>query len=267
MLELAELARRRKQTLEHEEFLLLWEAAADLVPTDVLDALIEHNLAEISATCAGRGAAFCWSGGKDSLVLQDLCELAGIAPGVMVITDLEYPEFLQWATDHMPVGLTVIKRDRIDLEWLAGNPAMLFPQTAAAASRWFALNQHAGQRRFYQQEPDVEVLVVGRRRADGNFIAGDNGVYSSRGATYYAPIRDWNHAEVFAYIQRRELPLPPFYSWPRGFRVGTGPWPARQWCRDERHGWEEIYAIDPGVVHEAAARLPGAASFLEEAGA
>jgi len=79
---------------------------------------------------------------------------------------------------------------------------------------------------------------------------------------------DWTHADVIAFNHYHSMPVPPCYSWPNGFVVGTGPWAARQYTRKpggtETQAWREVYAIDPQVVKDAATKLPGAARFLEE---
>jgi len=125
MNETEELAKRRKQSLQHEDFLRLWSAARERVDPERLESLTEQTLEEIERACKGRTAAYAWSGGKDSLVLEHLCTRAGITEGVLVITELEVPAFLRWATDAMPKGLSIIKRP-LDLPWLASNPSMLF---------------------------------------------------------------------------------------------------------------------------------------------
>ena len=261
MNELEELATRRKQGLRHEDFRRLWSAARNLVDAERLESLTARTLEEIERACKGRAAAYAWSGGKDSLVLEHLCAQVGITEGVLVITELEVPAFLRWATDAMPDGLSVVKRP-LDLPWLAGNSSMLFPCDHTVARRWFRLVQHAGQRSYYRSE-HLDLLLLGRRRVDGNYIPTLDGVYESQGITRYAPLRDWNHAEIFAYLQTWQIDLPPTYDWPRGFRVGTGPWPARQWCATWEDGWREVFAIDPGVVQGAAEYLNSARAFLD----
>lgn len=260
-----DLACRRKQRLSHEQFRQLWSSSRELVDKTHLEALTERTLEEIIRVCRGRTAAYAWSGGKDSLVLEHLCQRANVSEGVLVITDLEFPAFLRWATDAMPVGLSIIKRP-LDLAWLASHPTMLFPQDHTIARRWFRLVQHAGQRAYYKAE-SLDLLLLGRRRIDGNYVPTRDGVYLSQGLRRYAPLRDWNHAEIFAYLQTWQIGLPPIYDWPRGFRVGTGPWPARQWCSTIEDGWQEVFTIDPDVVEGAAEYLPSARAFLDRAGA
>lgn len=261
---LTDLACRRKQSLSHDDFARLQSGCRALISDEHLERLTSRTLEEIAKVCRNRRAAFAWSGGKDSLVLEHLCERAGVKDGVLVITDLEFPAFLRWATDAMPAGLCVVKRP-LDLDWLARNPAMLFPSDYRVARRWFQLVQHSGQRSYYRAE-SLELLLLGRRRVDGNYVPNPDGVYVSRGLWRYAPIRDWNHAEVFAYLEKWRIDLPPTYDWPRGFRVGTGPWPARQWCSSIEAGWREIYLIDSRLVEFAASWLESARDFLERRG-
>lgn len=53
---------------------------------------------------------------------------------------------------------------------------------------------------------------------------------------------------------------------PRGARVGTGAWPARQWCNSIDHGWEECWTIDANVVRQAATRLASARDWMARTG-
>lgn len=255
----------RKQSLSHDGFLDLWNRARELVPDAALDRKIEQSVALIERHCRGKRAGFAWSGGKDSIPLQYVCDAAGVHDCVLGITRLEYPAFLRWVTDNMPERLVVVNTGQ-DLAWLAEHPNMLFPQESRDAAAWFRGVQHRAQRMFYRDRK-LDVIALGRRLSDGNYVNRDGGkgepIYTSKGITRLSPIAHWTHADCFALIQREGLPIPPIYGWPRGFRVGTHPWAARQWCRDEAHGWSEVFQIDPEIVDQAAGVLPGARQFLE----
>jgi hypothetical protein len=139
---------------------------------------------------------------------------------------------------------------------------MLFPQSANVAAQWFSRVQHAAQRRYYKANR-LDVIMVGRRRSDGNFVGRDGqNWYSADGVLRYSPLADWSHADVFAAIDLYRLPMPPFYDWPRGYRCGTHPWAARQWCKGVQHGWHEVNMIDPAIVRQAAEWIPSAAEYL-----
>lgn len=241
--------------------------AAETVPAPRLDELVERTVDRILAeTNAGRHVAYAWSGGKDSQVLRYVMERAGVHRCVIGMTSgLEWPAMLAWITEHMPPGCDVIAVD-LDLPWLAKHPEMLFPQGRYGPA-WFRLVQHRAQRQFVRAH-GVELLALGRRRADGNYTgpAGADRYTDRHGVTRFSPLADWTHEEVFALIARERLPLPPCYDWPRGFQVGTGPWPARQWTRDWDHGFEECWQIDPDVIRQAARELPPAAEWMSRTG-
>lgn len=252
----------RKQSLEHADFAAIRALASRDISRPAITEKIERAAAEVRRFCHGKNAAYAWSGGKDSVALRLVAELAGVQDCVLGITDLEYPAFLAWVTAHMPDRLEVINTGQ-DLDWLAANPGMLFPQDAGTAAQWFSRVQHAAQRRYYRANA-LDVIMVGRRRSDGNFVGRDGeNWYSADGVLRYSPLADWSHADVFALIDHYSLALPPFYDWARGYRCGTHPWAARQWCKGIGHGWQEVHQIDPGIVRLAAERIPSAAQFLE----
>lgn len=225
-----------------------------------LERLLESTVANVRARIAGRRAAFAWSGGKDSIALAEVMRLAGLQACVFVMSNLEYPAFLSWVTEHMPDGLEVINTKQ-DLAWLARNPGMLFPQDSPTAQRWFRIVQHSGQAAYFRKH-QLDLLILGRRRADGNHVGPDSIYTNKAGITRYSPLSDWTHEDVLALIERALLPLPPIYSWPRGFQVGTGPWPARQFTGSVENGWREVHQIDPSIVVKAASVIPSAAAFL-----
>lgn len=257
----------RKQGIRDQS---TWQAAIaasrELWPDQLLDQLIDRTVDEIRRTTHGKRAAYAWSGGKDSLALRHVVELAGIHDCVLGISELEYPAFLQWVTDNMPPGLTVLSTGQ-NLAWLAKHPKMLFPQ-GEYGPRWFSIVNHRAQERYFR-ERKLDVLILGRRRADSNYCgtrAGQNLYTNGKGITRYSPLADWPHEAVFSLIQRERISMPPCYGWPRGYQVGTGSWPARQWTRDHDHGWSEVWQIDRGVVRHAATLLPAAAEWIRRNG-
>ncbi len=257
------MALGRKQTSDQAA----WEAAIAGIRDgayawDRLDALLTRTVAAIKAHASGRKVAFAWSGGKDSIALRAVMTRAGIERCVFVMTNLEYPAFLAWVTENMPDGLEVVNTKQ-DLAWLSAHPDMLFPRHADIAKDWFRIVQHAGQARYYRKHA-LDMLILGRRRADGNFVGrhGETLYTDQAGITRYSPLADWTHEDVLALIERERLPLPPIYGWPRGYQVGTGPWAARQFTQSIEHGWSEVFSIDPSIVRKAATLIPSAAQFL-----
>lgn len=253
---------KKKQSQRNEDWLETLQNIENIVSKQEIDYLIDKTIEEIKKKTKGKKVAFAWSGGKDSLVLQLVSENAGVNECVFVMNNLEYPAFLRWVTDHMPHQLEVINTGQ-DLKWLSQNLDMLFPQDANTAAKWFRIVQHRGQEIYYKRH-GLDMILLGRRKADGNYTGAD-GVYTNRkGITRYSPLKDWRHEDILAAIHYYHLPMPPIYGWPNGFKVGTGCWPARQYTGSIRNGWREVYTIDPTIVHEAAELILSAREFLQE---
>ena len=252
----------RKQRIKNSEWLNAMENIESLVTKKDLESLVKKTVADIKRKTKGKKAAFAWSAGKDSLVLGQICHMAGINACVLVVCNLEYPAFLKWVEANKPPELEIINTGQ-DLRWLSNHPHMLFPQDSKTAAQWFHIVQHRGQARYYKDH-ELDVLLLGRRRADGNYVGKGENIYTNgQGVTRYSPLSEWSHEQVLAFIHYYNVALPPIYEWKNGYLCGTHPWAARQWTGSVENGWKEVYEIDRSVVKEAAEHIPSAKAFLE----
>lgn len=255
----------KKQSADNARFRHVHKTIATLVPRAYAEWLVMSAATTVRRTLKEIGAkqvAYAWSGGKDSIALEVVMERAGVNECLMGMCNLEYPAFLAWVTRHMPDDLEIVNTG-LDLPWLAAHADMLFPKKAATAAKWFKGIQHNAQDRYFKAH-DLDVLILGRRHADGNYT-GKDGLYKNRkGIVRFSPIRHWTHEDVLAVCHYYRRPMPPVYDWPNGYVCGTGAWPARQWLGTDRNGWAVTYQIDPSIVHQAAEYLPSAAAYLEE---
>ena len=217
----------RKQRIKNSDWIETFDKIEQLITKEELDQLVNKTIQDIKAKTKGKQAAYAWSGGKDSLVLGEICRRAGISSCVLVISNLEYKAFTQWVEDNKPPELTIINTGQ-DLKWLVAHPHMLFPQDSKYAAQWFHIVQH-----------------------------------NSQGVTRYSPLSDWTHEQVLAYIHYYNLAMPPIYDWKNGYLCGTHPWPARQWTGSTENAWSEIYEIDSSIVNEAAEYFESAKAFLK----
>lgn len=252
----------RKQRIKNSDWIEAIGKIEQMVSRKDLDQLVNKTVKEIKKKTKGKKAAYAWSGGKDSLVLGDICRMAGITSCVLVICNLEYKAFIDWAEKNKPQELSVINTGQ-DMKWLAAHTHMLFPQDSKYAAMWFQIVQHRGQARYYK-EKGLDIMLLGRRRADGNYVGkGDNIYTNGQGMTRYSPLSDWSHEEILAFIHYYGVELPPIYDWKNGYLCGTHPWPARQWTGNTQAAWAEIYEIDKSIVIEAADSIQSAKEFLD----
>lgn len=253
----------RKQRIKNSDWIEVLGKIEQLISRTELDQLVNDTVKEIREKTVGKNAAFAWSGGKDSLVLEKVCYMADVNACMLVICDLEYQAFLQWVTDNMPPKLSIINTGQ-NIEWLAAHPQMLFPQDSKTAAQWFHMVQHRGQAQYYK-ENNLDIMLLGRRKADGNYVGkGDNIYTNGQGITRYSPLSGWSHEQILAFIHYYNVALPPFYKWQNGYLCGTHPWAARQWTGTEENGWKEIYEIDQEIVKEAAKTFSGARKCIKE---
>lgn len=251
----------KKQRTDNSTWIETMEKIEEYVSRDELEILVKETIEEIKDIVKGKKAAYAWSAGKDSLVLGKLCEMAGIKKCVLAVTELEYPAFMEWIQQNKPKGLEIINTGQ-DINWLKKHPEMLFPTDCKYAARWFSIVQHRAQAKYYK-EHKLDVLLLGRRRADGNYCGKGSNIYTDgKGTTRYSPMAAWSHEAVLAFIHYYKLQMPPIYEWKNGYLCGTHPWAARQWTGSEAQAWAEIYDIDQSIVKEAAEHLEGAKEFL-----
>lgn len=251
----------RKQSGDNAVWLEAMANIESMVSEKDYRAAEKKAVADILKTTMGKKTALAYSGGKDSIVLADLCRKAGVTASMMAVCNLEYPAFERWILENKPEGCELINTGQ-DMLWLAKHQGMLFPQSSAQAGRWFAIVQHRAQEDYFKRQ-SLDMIVLGRRRADGNYT-GENGLYTNgRGITRYSPLYAWPHEMILAAIHYNRLPLPPIYAWKDGYTQGTHPWPARARIKDHQQGWQEIYDIDPTIVQTAAEHIESAALFLK----
>lgn len=255
----------KKQSISNDDWIEAMANIESLVSFQELKQLEEKTIADIQSVTYGKKVAYAWSAGKDSIVLGKVCEKAGIKDCFIGMSNLEYTDFVKWVHENKPLNCEVINTGQ-DLEWLSKNQKMLFPQKSEIASKWFSIVQHTAQRQYFNKH-NLDMIILGRRRADGNYIGkGQNFYTDGKGVTRYSPIAYWRHEDILAYIHYYNLPLPPIYSWKNGYKCGTHSWAARQHTGSVQNGWQEVYDIEKQIVINASNYIQSAKDFLTTGG-
>tara|TARA_R110001592_G_scaffold87052_2_gene256965 strand:+ start:6515 stop:7297 length:783 start_codon:yes stop_codon:yes gene_type:complete len=256
----------RKQKEKNENFVNTFDNIESIISKGELDNAIDMTVQIMKKDIGNKKWGVAWSGGKDSVVLDMVCQEIGQFPSCIGMTnELEYPEFMQFVTDYMPNDLKVYTSGHT-LKWLSDNLEWLFPKDSQQAAKWFKAIQHKAQNDFFKDK-NLDMLLTGRRKLDMNYI-GKNQQYKNKstGVVRYSPLSEWSHELILAAIKYYDLPVSPSYSWKNGWVVGSGCWAARQWTGSTRQGWTEIYEIDPSIVHKASRYIKSAEHYVRNLG-
>ena len=254
----------RKKSTTNEEWKKVFQNIENYISKEEVDEYVKIKVDEIKKAIKGKKCAIAWSGGKDSLAVERLANMAGITKGVFVHTDVEYPAFMQWVSENKSKDIQAVNSGH-SIEWIKNNQQFLFPKTTALHSRWYGIVQQATVRKYYKQN-NLDLILYGRRRADGNYVP--KPIYTNgKGITIYNCIAEWPHELLFGFLHYYKIPLPPIYDWENGFVEGTHSWTARNPAdKSDMTAWAEIYRIDPNIVINAANHFDSAKQFLKERG-
>lgn len=256
------MALGKKYTLTNQMWIDAFNNIENTISREQIHEKVQDTVGRLQRVIQGKKVAFAWSGGKDSIALQYICERAGVDMSMWGTSDLEYPEFRKWCEKNKPLNCEEVNTG-LDLAWLAKHTNYLFPESAKEDVRWFPLIQWKAQLDYYKKH-QLDMILTGRRLIDNNFC-GKEGLSISKEKTTYNPLYDWSHEEVLAVIKYYYLELPPTYWWYEGWYEGTHCWAQRnKEGRTEQEMWKIIYDLDKSIVLNAANYLSGAREFLSK---
>lgn len=251
----------RKQNSQNVDWLYAVQHIEELISPQEVAEYAERAVERIKAVATGSKVAYAWSAGKDSIVLGKLCEQAGVTACFFGHSNLEFPQYLDWALANLPYGCEVLNVP-LDIDWLAKHQDMLFVDDAARLNRWYALLQRSYFSEYYERhKPDY--IIVGHRTIDGNVCGKDKIIRKQSGETRFAAIADWPHEVVLGYIHYNGLSLPPTYNWDDGYVFGPTPWPIWGSPKDVADGWRIIQQLYPEILPIAAEKIESAHTFLK----
>ena len=86
----------RKYTSRNEDWIRAMNHIEELISPEEVEQCASDSLSEMREAVAGKRVAYAYIGGKDSIVLADLCEKLSITRGYFSYCELDYPEFIRW---------------------------------------------------------------------------------------------------------------------------------------------------------------------------
>lgn len=233
-----------------DDWLYVWNNYDKIKSRDEIEGLISKTVDEIRSVCHERKAAYAWSGGKDSIALQIVCEDAGIKKGFCCYDSLYFTDSINFFYANRPEGITMWDSGET-VQWLAEHPRFLFPH--GSAHHWNVQTRLRYQP-IYCKENGIDILMMGKRTQDGNFVSHDLVYKNKKGVSVYCPIRDWTHEDVICAIRYRGKSLSPIYFTENGFHYGDTKFAVMGPLKDETfsHAWDRIYKIEEQKVIDSA---------------
>lgn len=258
----------KKQNIkDNDEWLLALDKCTSIISRAEIAALEAKTIELIKdRTLPYHNICSGWIAGKDSLVLDRVLQKSGIKYTPVMWQGVNpYPAMRTWIAANHPENLITETVDKFTLEYLNKHPDYLFCQNGTRlqwmAEKWKRYKQDI-------KKHDFDLFIVGRRLKDGNMCGSrENGYIVRKSFDTFAPLAEWTHEHILAYIKYENVVLPPFYFWKRGFLIGSvamGEWterPVLDLSVDDV--WSELYDIDKSIVFGAAQTLTSAKSYLE----
>lgn len=106
----------RKQRIKNSDWIDALAKIEQTVTRKNLDRLVDKTVKEIKKKTRGKKAAYAWSGGKDSLVLEKVSQMAGIQSCVLVICNWIFADIRINRHFLLQDNMAAIKRARSSRE-------------------------------------------------------------------------------------------------------------------------------------------------------
>lgn len=261
---------KKQNVKDNADWLKAFEKCTDIYSYEYIKALEEKTvklIRDVSAPykniCSG------WIAGKDSLVLDSLLSKSGIKYTPVMWRGInEYPAMKEWIDTNKPKNLVEEVIDKYTLDFLEKHNDYLFCKNGTRqklmATKW------QRQRKDIQKH-GFDLFIVGRRIKDGNVCGSSKDNYvRKKDFDTFSPLAEWNNEELLAYIRYNNIKLPPFYSYERGFLIGSiamGEWTERAMLdKTEHEVWGELWNIDKNIVINASKKLSSEKNFIKYKG-
>jgi len=157
--------------------------------------LVEKSIERLQAHEPSEGYWLAFSGGKDSIVVKRLCDMAGVKyTAYYNVTTIDPPELIYYIREHHK-----------DVVWLRPEKPFL----VRMAEKMPPLRQVRWCCAEYKEAHGQGIVVMGIRNSEST-QRGNRRLYEvcfrDTKKHFLNPIIDWSDADVWSFIQEQELP-------------------------------------------------------------
>lgn len=206
----------------------------------------KQTLRTVASTC--RRPVIAYSGGKDSIVVAHLARELGITEAVCELSWYFYEQTRNVQDIARHLGLRVTYKDSLSIHWLRRHPEIIFSNSSRVRA-WTFQVRHQRTVQRYAKEVGADCQIFGRRTEENSV---PRRLYRTKHGLQCHPIRDWTEAQVWAYFERYNIPIPWIYGTAFGEREGNAPFYT---LRAADYGtvpecWNLIASLDPRYTKE-----------------
>lgn len=246
----------RKKAVQQEDWLRAWREANALAKTTSGKERAE-KLLHTAATRIPDGRIVCaWSGGKDALAMQAVCDYAGVDNYIQGTVGARYDwtRATEYYERNRPNGCFVHDISELVADAAVSKPQRFMPETYKDAYFWY---RHFNQATFRKAfELGFDYVLTGHRIKDGNNCFG-----GGRDGRVY-PIYDYSHEDTMLLVAYAGYSLPEIYFYEDGFHNGSDPW-----CLSKYEDWRRRLRYVQDVDNDAVERclhIPKVSEYLSE---
>lgn len=247
----------KKQISNSDDWAKTWNNISNIISFDHIKQITLSTINYVKEyTKAFNNVAYCWSGGKDSLVLQKIIELSGLdIPSLLVLYPTEYPEMEKWLLKNKPKRCVVKQAKHFTYEEINNNLELLFPDKEKYIASYLPPRWKC--QKDFRKENNIDLLIMGRRKIDGNNCSNKCGTFN--------PLADWTHEEILGFIYYNNIELPPCYFYPRSWRYGTHCWTERGRLPNFPYdNFDELMLIDEKLLFSVKDKISIVEKYLSD---
>lgn len=156
---------RDKTHAHSSEWAYAFEHIEDFISRQEVVDRFQQTVEFTAKTIRGHKCGFGWSGGKESVVLEDIMQRLGIKTCCIGFNScLSYPSFVRYVYSHMPQGCEVFDfAERINWKTMQEKGMEAFSDDLREYSHWINISDRTAYPEFCKRN-GIDMFIVGRRK-------------------------------------------------------------------------------------------------------